>query len=256
MKQFSNGYISGAITAFLGAGAFAALAQTPTPGGSAFYAPFFVLGESGEAIVMVEERAGGAVMTLNGNNGSTITLGANGDRLAIDMRTSATNHASLILDGEETALSLESGGNGLLLSTDATQTGISVNRGEVEIGHFGKKDGKDSALRIFSPSGKPAVELGSSAGRAGAGTIRVHDAAGNMAGFLQGTEQNGGNAGILHNGAIVVLLDVTPSGSGGKVEAAEVNGRLVFRAGAQSSGGRAMCLYTDKGDRCYGPYLP
>lgn len=255
MKKFTSGYLSGALTAFVLAGGFAAFAQTTIGGGQTITVPFKIVGSRG-TILSVEERAGGGVMVLHGNNGSTMTLGANRDHMAIDIMAGPNEHASLIVSKKETVLSLESGGNGLLLQTDANQTGISVDQGDVEIGHFGKKAGKDSALRIFSASGKPAVELGSAAGSGGAGSLRVLDSAGKIAGFMQGTDGSGGNAGVSVDGKIVVLLAVTPSNSGGKIETSETSGNIVFRAGAKTDGGGAMCIYTDNGDRCYGPYLP
>lgn len=255
MKKFASGYLSGALTAFVFTGAFAALAQTKNDAGHTFDAPFRVVGEKG-TILSVEERAGGGVMVLHGNNGATMTLGANRDVMAVDIRSSPTEHASLIVSKTETVLSLESGKNGLLLQTNAKETGISIDRGDVEVAHFGQKAGKDAALRIFSASGTPSVELGSAAGSGGAGSLRVLDESGKIAGFMQGTEGRGGNAGVAVDGKIVVLLAVTPSNSGGKIETSDSGGEVVFRAGAKTDGGGAMCIYTDDGDRCYGPYLP
>jgi len=233
-----------------------AQAQTSSQELNRFTAPFTIIGTSGATLMRVEDHDGDALLTLYGKSGGRISLGARGDRLAIDMRYDENRHISLILEPETAVTTVVMGDNDVNLVAAHDGTGVSVVHADTEISHLGLKPGLDSAVRVFSTEGKPAVIIGAAATSGGAGAVRVHDAAGGVAGFLHGLEGGGGQLGIAQTGEPVVLLTSNQNGSGGLINVADSQGKIVFTAGARTDGGGAACIYNDTGGRCYGPSLP
>lgn len=258
MREFTRGCLMtasgfGAVALCL---AMVAQAQTTLPQLNRITAPFTVVSASGATLMRVEDHGGDPLLILTGKSGGRISLGARGDRLAIDMRYDENRHISLILEQENAVATVVMGGNDVNLIAAQDRAGVSVAHEGTEISHLGLKAGLDSAIRIFSTEGKPAVIIGAAAGSGGAGAVRVHDAAGGIAGFLHGLAGGGGEVGIARGGDPVVLLTSNQTGSGGLINVADAQGKIVFTAGARTDGGGGACIYNNEAGRCYGPFLP
>ena len=231
--------------------------QTPPAVGATVTAPFKVVSASGALLMEVTESGDGARLRLTGANGGEVNLGAatHGETaLAVQSRESGAiwavrvTPAGMVMNGG----ALE---HGFVMAIDDKNQGLRIEKAKIEVAHLGVKDGKNAAVRLYGPGGKPAAQLGSNPVNQGAGTLTLSDAGGAVTGNWASKAEGASTLFTTAGGTPVFVVQPSKSG-GGKMELSAAGGETAVQAGAGASGGIVCAFVPNRPPRCLDPTAP
>lgn len=248
-----NRFLSGSFVGALGMALITMplMAQAQNNNGNTVHAPFQVLGASGQPILKIEEVDGSPRLTLLGHGTSKAVLGDTGDGMALVVSAAPGQLVSLNAASHQASVNVLSGEMETRLLTDANEQSLVMQRAGTKVVDLGSKASTNAALRIASPSGAMAAQIGSNKANGGAGAVYVNDTSGKTTGYVVSLANGEGVVGVSLNGQDIAKLEANTSKTGGKVSIADTNGNLVFNAGLTSAGEGTACIYNAKGQKCF-----
>ncbi|MFD1252509.1 hypothetical protein DEVEQU_03455 [Devosia equisanguinis] len=248
MSRFFFGCLAGTMTMAL---FFAPLMVQAQNQGNSVHAPFQVIGASGSPILKIEESNAGVMLTLFGPGNTGARLETTADGTILNLSSSGNNVINLFATPNEVSVNVVHGNRVTRMITDTSEQSFVMEAQGARVVDMGSKASTNAALRIASPSGAMAVQIGSNRSNGGAGAVYVNDSAGKMTGFLVSLANAAAAVGISLGGSEVAKLEPNASNSGGKLTLADTNGNPSVIAGLTSSGDGTVCIYDRKGQSCY-----
>ncbi|MGF1624359.1 MAG: hypothetical protein ACFCVH_05710 [Alphaproteobacteria bacterium] len=249
--RFLAGCAVGVVGATIAAGSLIAVAQDDSGGGPpVFSAPFQVLSSSGQPLLTVDETGDGPLLTLVGQGGQKIVMGATGQGMAMAVYYSSQQYISLDAFGDALIVNLISGSNTTALMTDAEQQSLVIEQNGATVVDLGVKTGRNAALRVADPVGTVVAQVGSNPRNGGAGSVLVSDPSGVINAFMHSAATSSGIVGIGINGSEVALLEPNVDSSGGKITIAGTNGTIAVSAGMKTDGQGTVCVQNNRGTHC------
>lgn len=248
MRRFFFGCLAGTIAMSL---FFAPLVVQAQNQGNSVRAPFQVIGASGSRILKVEEAGAGVMLTLYGPGNTGARLETTADGSILNLSSSGNNVINLFATPNEVSVSTTHGNRVTRMVTDTSEQSLIMEAQGSRVVDLGSKSSTNAALRIATPSGAMAVQIGSNRSNGGAGAVYVNDSSGKMTGFLVSLANAAAAVGISLGGSEVAKLEPNASNNGGKLTLADTNGNPSVIAGLTSNGDGTVCIYDRKGQKCY-----
>lgn len=242
--------------AALGAALVPQVGRSAGPAAASVGAPFSVLAPDGSVLMKVEQSGDGARVTIKGHGSGRVQLGAAGGQAsAISVGSQDTVFWSTAVEGDTIATNAKSGQNNTASIVSSENQVVQFLHGGVEVVNLGVKPGRNAAIRISSPSGAIAAQLGSNPVNAGAGTLTLTDAAGNVTGNWASKPDGTSILFLTAHGTPVFAIEPSKSG-GAKVTLSMADGTSAVQAGGGSTGGIVCAYVAGKAPRCLDPTAP